>query len=377
MINKNVFFREFTFSNNNFKNSNSNDELEFADSVVWLDDILFIIQIKERGASDKGNLEKWFNNKVLNKGVKQVKTTHKYLSSFSDITIQNEKGHKKNIIEAREARKRSLIIYTTTEEIQEELRFKKFYESSEIGLIHLFHSEDYYWICRYLLTPAEVEEYLIFRENFYNRHGEVVDSVPEQYFLAHFFETNDCSYFKSAYMKNFEKIDADALDFNLDHIINNFTKHLTRLDGGPTMYYSIIAEIAKLRRNELAEFKKRFIRSCEDANKEDGMITPYRMYVQNTDCSFAFVPLARAYHEYRENALRNATEMLKYKDKARRCLGMSIVYIPDDPENFDILWMLIDDPWAYDPELETIVEENFPFRTAKLQMPKNRYGLDK
>lgn len=41
-INTNVFFNEFTFCKNDFKALNSKLQLEFADNVVWLDDLLFI-----------------------------------------------------------------------------------------------------------------------------------------------------------------------------------------------------------------------------------------------------------------------------------------------------------------------------------------------
>jgi hypothetical protein len=49
-LNESYFFREFTFSTNLFK-PNRRTELEFADAVVWLDDFLFIIQVKERYAA--------------------------------------------------------------------------------------------------------------------------------------------------------------------------------------------------------------------------------------------------------------------------------------------------------------------------------------
>ncbi|GHV59918.1 hypothetical protein FACS1894182_14670 [Bacteroidia bacterium] len=44
-INTNVFFNEFTFSKNDFKSLDLKQQLEFADNVVWLDDLLFIYSI--------------------------------------------------------------------------------------------------------------------------------------------------------------------------------------------------------------------------------------------------------------------------------------------------------------------------------------------
>ena len=41
IINSNVFFKEFTFSKNDFKELDTKQNLEFADNVVWLNDIFF------------------------------------------------------------------------------------------------------------------------------------------------------------------------------------------------------------------------------------------------------------------------------------------------------------------------------------------------
>ena len=186
-INSNVFFKEFTFSKNDFKDLDTNQKLEFADNVVWLDDILFIIQIKDK-EGENGNEKKWFENKILKKAVLQIKSTLNYLESYNEISIQNEKGHFLNIVNAQNCKtKRKIIIYDSHESFPEDLRQKKFYQSSKIGLVHLFYAEDYYWICKFLITPAEIDEYLEFREQYFLENKELSIQLPEQYFLAHFF----------------------------------------------------------------------------------------------------------------------------------------------------------------------------------------------
>jgi len=100
-INSIVFFKEFTYSKNDFKDLSTKQKHEFADNVVWIDDILFVFQIKDRNSLEDENDEKWFKNKILRKAVQQVKSTHKYLNSYAQIEIVNEKGHKKNIVEAK------------------------------------------------------------------------------------------------------------------------------------------------------------------------------------------------------------------------------------------------------------------------------------
>ncbi|NEW81933.1 MAG: hypothetical protein GZ094_06175 [Mariniphaga sp.] len=66
-LNSNFFFKEFTFSSNKFKVDEKGEELELADNVVWLDDLLMIIQVKERNKSVNSNIENWFKNKFLKK----------------------------------------------------------------------------------------------------------------------------------------------------------------------------------------------------------------------------------------------------------------------------------------------------------------------
>lgn len=49
-ISSNVFYKEFTFHKNNFITPRGQKEL--ADNVLWIDDLLFLIQVKERNASE-------------------------------------------------------------------------------------------------------------------------------------------------------------------------------------------------------------------------------------------------------------------------------------------------------------------------------------
>ena len=64
-LNEHFFFEEFTYSTNTFRPSAST-ELELADSIIWLDDMLVIFQLKERDKISKTSPEqeaKWFDKK--------------------------------------------------------------------------------------------------------------------------------------------------------------------------------------------------------------------------------------------------------------------------------------------------------------------------
>ncbi|PTT19234.1 hypothetical protein NYQ10_15460 [Flavobacterium johnsoniae] len=368
-INQNIFFREFTFSKNDFKGLNSKQQLEFADNVVWIEDIFFIFQIKEKEL-DASDDRKWFQSKILNKAVKQIKATTKYLSEYSDIHIENEKGHKINIAQAKDNPSRKIIIYQA-KDFSEQLRQIKFYESTEIGLIHLFHEEDYTWICRLLLTPCEINEYLSFRERLFLFDKRASAALPEQYFLSHFLETPDADHFNAKYINSLLHFDQTTSEFDISGIMENFAKNI-KMANYETEYYPILAELALLNRFELAAFKQKYSLCVQESENQD-FTTPYRMYVPRTDCAFVFIPLHSKNAANWANALDNYAFALKYDSKASRCIGAVVFRDPNDKEYFQIFWNYIHHEWVFDQELEDLLNDNYLFRASRVSKTDNRY----
>ena len=371
-INQNVFFKEFTFSKNDFVVQKS--KLEFSDHLVWLDDIYFIFEVKDRLPNETGDDVKWFKKKVLDKAAGQIKNTIQYLRDYPQIEIKNNSGHKLNVAEANLQKIKKVIVYTPGPDFPEEKRQQKFYESSSAGLIHLFHSEDYYWVCKYLITPAEVQEYLEFREDFHLEHGKTLAHLPEQYVLAHFLETPSVDHIEPKYIENLKMIDGELPDFDVSGIIENFAKDLT-LTNGETEYYAIIAEVAKLVRSELFEFKKRFIKATQVC-KIDDYIAPYRIYFPRTDCGFVFIPLPKAKTKFWKNAITNYTLAHKYDQKAGKCIGIVVLdhEIEGEP-HFNCFWMFAKSVWEYDRKIEKALADNFPFRKVTMKKVDNRYKM--
>lgn len=369
-VNQGVFFKEFTFSENEFKAGNL--ALELADHVVWLDELFFIFQIKDRNPTDTENGAKWFQNKVINKAVKQIKNTIKYLNEYEHIPLINNKGHEFNLSDAKDLDKRKVIVYNPADNFPEEKRNLKFYNSSQIGLIHLFHAEDYAWICKYLQTPAEVEEYLGFREQLFKAQGSVIMHLPEQYVLGHFLETLEVDHILARYINNVKDFNHDTDDFDISGIINNFTSSI-RLANGATEYYPIIKEIAKMKRSELREFKKRFVKAWETC-KEVDLDLPYRIYLPRTDCAFIFIPLPKSRAAKWEIALRNYTLAHKYDQKAGKCVGVIVKQHIEKGENYiDMNWMFVEQGWEFDDLIEAQLKKNYPFRKVSMKEVKNRY----
>ena len=102
-LNQAYFFREFTYSNTTFRTRGESDtesEVELADSLLWLENDLVVYQLKERQAPANTTPEQesaWFNRRVLGKGTKQVRDTLRYLESEASIPLENHRGHQFNL----------------------------------------------------------------------------------------------------------------------------------------------------------------------------------------------------------------------------------------------------------------------------------------
>lgn len=371
-LNSNFFFKEFTFSSTEFKFDEKGQELQLADNVIWLDDLLLISQIKERKRSGNSDNENWFKNKVLKKAVGQIKDTISYFEIYKEISIPNERGHFLNVSEASKIEPIKLIIYAPDNQFPEKLRFQKFYKSKVIGYVHLFHIEDYLWICKYLITPFEIREYLNFRELLFRNHEKELDNLPEQYVLGHYIETLDTLTLNPRYIENLKNFVHDENEFDISFIIENF-KGKIRIEPDSLDYYAIIKELAKLNRADLREFKKRYLLAIEKS-KEQEFTLPYRITSLNSKCGFVFVPIEYEHRKHWHNAIINFTEVHKYDQKLHKCVGM-IVYQHPTEKYFDVNWCYSESTWEYNEEFEKLLKENYPFRAVKMEKTF-RYYVD-
>lgn len=130
-INQNMFYREFTFDKNDFRASDDN-KVELADNVIWLDDLLILIQIKERNHADaKTDQEKWFQNKVLKKAKNQLKNSLKFLKEEQHIFISNPLGQTFDLKTADIRKIHNLIIYHLNEAPTSSVSVVKMYRCTD------------------------------------------------------------------------------------------------------------------------------------------------------------------------------------------------------------------------------------------------------
>jgi hypothetical protein len=356
-INSNIFFKEFTFDKNEFKHQGGESEL--ADNILWLDDLLFLIQIKERNIQESepeldGN--GWFNSKVLKKAKDQIKKSVQYFSTFNELKVKNVRNHLIYVSKANLKIANKVIIYTANgSDISETNQLIKFCESKQVGNIHILNIENYHTICEFLITPTELDDYLKFRERFYLTHKEFTSKCSEQYLLAHFLNTENEKLIDWKYINTLSNFEQNLKDFDMFGILNKFSENISIEDQKKSNdYYEILKEIVKLKRGELKEFKERFQIIIEMVNNNETTM-PYRFTSTRTGCGFVFIPLPSDKIKYWENALINFTERYKYKNKLNKCIG---IIISKDGEYYDLNWALAKEDWIYNKELEIEVKKD-------------------
>ena len=354
-ISSNIFFKEFTFDKNNFFSENGEDEL--ADLVLYLGDLLFIIQVKERNRNEiksEKDENKWFDSKVLKKAKTQIKNSIEYLNSYKEINIKNKREHQIDITKANQKGINKVIIYDHPQLslISEDRKSMKFYESKISGNIHIFEIESYKFITELLHTPSEFDEFLKFRERFYLKHKNVINELPELYIIKHFIVTPDETEILEECLAKELQLKNNTDEYDLKNYLNNFSE-LIYYQNNPTDYYYILREIASLNRSDLIEFKKR-LRCIYQNIKAKKNSLPYRFAIPRTSCGFVFLPIVLEKGiENWKIILNNQIIFFKYKHKLKKCVGVCM-FIKEG--FFEIGWSFCESDWVFDEELESIIK---------------------
>ncbi len=359
-LNEFFFFKEFTYSKNKFKRADG-QEVEVADSIVYLDDVSFVFQVKERDIqtnSSSENEEKWFKNKVIKLATRQIRDTVSYINNYQGVTLANNRGHSTDVSTASLASLHKIVIHESSEVLPNKLANIKFHISETAGVIHILQAHDYLGVVHYLLTPTELAEYFRFRAILIDKYGQNINHISEKALLGQYFSGDEVSDPSEDFISYIIKLRKNTESWDMTSIIKLFPNRMVG-EEGPTDYYCIVKEIAKLMRNELFLFKERFMLSWEAA-KENKSVMPYRFLVPRTGCSFLFLPLLEKEKENRRDFLINLTRVNKYDLRSSKAIGVS--FLSSEGNWQDIEWYFIELPWEKNTETDKLLSENFPFR---------------
>ncbi len=165
------FFKELVIDELKFTPEGST-EMEVADLLINLGNIIIAIQLKSRNAEDKtGNsiLEsKWLQKKCkIAKG--QVKETLQFISSGTLPNFRNKRGQA--ITLQPNAEVIPLIVFENSQ-IGDYPHLLTRHSDTGIN-INCMSFSDYCEMCRVLVTPIEIVEYLEYRKIIYEEHGDI------------------------------------------------------------------------------------------------------------------------------------------------------------------------------------------------------------
>ena len=238
------FFREFVYSRNTFQPS-PGQEVELADSLMWLGDLLIAYQLKERELVPGANAEtekRWFEKKVLRQATRQVRDTVGYLNRVRKIAVQNHRGHTFDLAFESVRQFHKLVVYLPQDPLPVEYRRVKHHRSRTVGVIHIVPAHDYLGIVRTLLTPGEVAEYLSFREELIDRWEEQIADVPEPALVGQYLHGDSEKHPSLEYLEYLKRLDHRAEEWDMSGVIAKFPDRVTT-DNAPTDYYPIVREL--------------------------------------------------------------------------------------------------------------------------------------
>mgnify|MGYP007069951852 CR=1 FL=1 len=166
-----IFYKELVYSNLKFTPSGGT-EVELADLIINLEDIVIAVQLKERNENDRtDNLrteERWLHNNRKN-AKRQIAATIKYIREGTS-TFVNSRGMKMGI--RQDARIVSLVVFDnkSIKGYKHLLSYQIQEDEEHVNCISL---PDFQIMCKQLVSPMEIIQYIEWRERFYKENGEV------------------------------------------------------------------------------------------------------------------------------------------------------------------------------------------------------------
>lgn len=146
-------------------------EYGLADLIINLEDIILAIQLKERNekdrTQDKNIEEKWLKKKCK-KAKEQIKDTISYITS-EKVSFINARG-KKTIINPN-AEVVPLVVFEN-DSISEYEHLLRNHTNDGLA-VNCMSIYDFKLMCKQLLSPIEIIEYLKWREVFYKNNGPI------------------------------------------------------------------------------------------------------------------------------------------------------------------------------------------------------------
>ena len=360
-----MFLRAFSFATIQLPRT-PEDESELSDRVVFVDNIGFIVQLKEREqkvASKAGDLEKWVANNVVKKAVKQVQNTRDLLRTYKGLSLVNHFGHRVYVPPRDPDDLVSVIIYRVPPKARA-FRAARFKKGRNGGFVHILRDLEYFEICEHFVTPAELVDYFSFRRDILINWDPAVTAVSEGAIIGQYLSED----YSSAPDPRFEKAarsrggpTACEFTFVLDSLSSRIASQGS--DQADTDCYEVLAEIALLGRYELKALKQQ-LRLALEGVRANRFELPFRIASGRTGCGFLIVPVTREFRDRAMDALKSLSLASKHELDLPRQVGIGMWR---NSEFVDIEWIFDEGSNPPNPELDERLALSYPFRVASEQ----------
>lgn len=262
------FYKEFVYDDLKFT-PEGGTEIELADLIINLEDVVLAIQLKERNlkdrTQDKNIEEKWLTKKCK-KAKEQIKDTILYIKN-GNVAFLNARGKKTCINPNAEIVPLVVFENASISEYEHLLRKHTFGGLS----VNCMSIDDFQIMCRELMSPIEIIKYIKWRKEFYEKNGAInllITETENGFFLSkplqH--ETLVHQYLYEEYGE--ELLSKDEFCYELFRQYVSVLYEHTELVSEPDGCYEVMKFLAHLFRDEIKYFVERIEKSITIAKKK-------------------------------------------------------------------------------------------------------------
>lgn len=262
------FYKEFVYADLKFT-PEGGTEIELADLIINLEDVVLAIQLKERNlkdrTQDKNIEEKWLTKKCK-KAKEQIKDTILYIKN-GNVAFLNARGKKTCINPNAEIVPLVVFENASISEYEHLLRNHTFGGLS----VNCMSIDDFQIMCRELMSPIEIIKYIKWRKEFYEKKGAInllITETENGFFLSkplqH--ETLVHQYLYEEYGE--ELLSKDEFCYELFRQYVSVLYEHTELVSEPEGCYEVMKFLAHLFRDEIKYFVERIEKAITIAKKK-------------------------------------------------------------------------------------------------------------
>lgn len=254
---ENYFYKELVYSQLKFV-PDGGTEIELADLIINLEDVILAIQLKGRNeedrTQDKNIEEKWFKKKCK-KAKEQIKDTISYIKT-EKVSFVNARG-KITMINS-DAEIVPLVVFENKSICKYEHLLRS--HSNDGLIVNCMSLDDFKYMCRQLLSPLEIIEYIKWRKEFYNKSGSMDLLVTETHkgFLLSKPQKNEMLVQQYLYEQYGEAVlSEDKLYYELFRQYVSVLYEHTKVESELNGCYEVVKLLAHLFRDEIKCFVER------------------------------------------------------------------------------------------------------------------------